>query len=126
MGEQAFGTIRVGNHRTGEAHDIEFALVEGLDHGGRRAEAADDHDRHPGHVADILGEVYEVSFTLDRALPTPILTLVRQGDAHHLRLLHESAGEPEKIEPPAIQHPPPLDHPPARQTAPSVSLSIYT
>src|SRR5258708_25003552 len=85
MGEQAFGTIRVGNHRTGEAHDIEFALVEGLDHGGRRAEAADDHDRHPGHVADILGEVYEVSFKLDRALPTPIFTLVLQGDAHHLR-----------------------------------------
>src|SRR6202023_4237379 len=43
--EQALRPAGLGDHGSGEADEIEFALIERFDHGVRRAAAANDHDQ---------------------------------------------------------------------------------
>src|SRR6266446_10409718 len=48
--EQALRPAGLGDHGPGDADEIEFALIERLDHRRRRAEAANNHDRHARRV----------------------------------------------------------------------------
>src|SRR5258708_10759461 len=49
--EQALRPAGRGDHGSGDADEIESALIERLDHGRRRAEATNDHNRHARGVA---------------------------------------------------------------------------
>src|SRR3984893_134455 len=52
--EQALRPAGLGDHGPGDADEIELALIERLDHGRRRAEATNDHNRHARRVAHFL------------------------------------------------------------------------
>src|SRR5580700_1521946 len=68
--EQALRPAGLGDHGPGYADEIEFALIERLDHGRRRAETTNDHDRYARRVGHFLGEVHEIGLASGKALAT--------------------------------------------------------